>query len=291
MALAAYEDEFTRYRRLLFSIAYRMLGTVTDAEDMVQETYLRWRGAHDDGAPTVAAPKSWLTTTITRLAIDHLRSARVRREEYVGPRLPEPILTSGTDDDPAEGVALADTLSLAFLVVLERLNPVERAVFLLHDVFGYDFAEIAPIVGKSAPSCRQLARRAQPPAFRARSGNARAAAGGIHARLHQRRFAGPDRYPGRRYHPLVGWRRQGPGRPQADTRCGESRRLRVADRADQRDRRRNLPTHPDQRATRPRRAPRWRAVQRPDARHRRWQDCRYSGRGESGEVTRGSRES
>jgi len=161
MALAAYEDEFTRYRRLLFSIAYRMLGTVTDAEDMVQETYLRWRGAHDDGAPTVAAPKSWLTTTITRLAIDHLRSARVRREEYVGPWLPEPILTSGTDDDPAEGVALADTLSLAFLVVLERLSPVERAVFLLHDVFGYDFAEIAPIVGKSAPNCRQLARRAR----------------------------------------------------------------------------------------------------------------------------------
>jgi RNA polymerase sigma-70 factor (ECF subfamily) len=161
MALAAYEDEFTRYRRLLFSIAYRMLGTVTDAEDMVQETYLRWRRAHDEGAPTVAAPKSWLTTTITRLSIDHLRSARVRREEYVGPWLPEPILTSATDDDPAEGAALADTLSLAFLVVLERLNPIERAVFLLHDVFGYDFAEIASIVGKSAPNCRQLARRAR----------------------------------------------------------------------------------------------------------------------------------
>ena len=161
MAMAAHGDEFTRYRRLLFSIAYRMLGTVTDAEDMVQETYLRWRRAHDDDAPIIAAPKGWLTTTITRLCIDHLRSARIRREEYVGPWLPEPILTSGIDGDPAEGAALADTLSLAFLVVLERLNPIERAIFLLHDVFGYDFAEIAPIVGKSAPNCRQLARRAR----------------------------------------------------------------------------------------------------------------------------------
>lgn len=160
MAMSAHEDEFTQYRRLLFSIAYRMLGAATDAEDMVQETYLRWRRAHDEGAPTVAAPKGWLTTTITRLCIDQLRSARVRREAYVGPWLPEPILTTGADD-PAEGAALADTLSLAFLTVLERLNPVERAVFLLHDVFGYDFAEIAPIVGKSAPNCRQLARRAR----------------------------------------------------------------------------------------------------------------------------------
>lgn len=161
MALVASEDEYSRYRRLLFSIAYRMLGTVSDAEDMVQEAYLRWRRAHDDGAPTIAAPKSWLTTTITRLCIDHLRSARIRREEYVGPWLPEPILTPDTAVDPAEGVALADTLSLAFLLVLERLNPIERAVFLLHDVFGYDFAEIAPIVEKSAPNCRQLARRAR----------------------------------------------------------------------------------------------------------------------------------
>ena len=161
MALLTHEDEFTRHRRLLFSIAYRMVGTASDAEDLVQETYLRWRRATDGETPAIVAPKRWLTTTITRLAIDHLRSARIRREEYVGPWLPEPILTGDPIDDPSEGVALADTLSLAFLAVLERLNPVERAVFLLHDVFNYEFAEIAPIVGKSAPNCRQLARRAR----------------------------------------------------------------------------------------------------------------------------------
>ncbi len=152
--------EFTRYRALLFSIAYRMLGTVGDAEDMVQETYLRWQGAVAGDSATPAVPKAWLTTVLTRLCLDHLRSARVRREEYVGPWLPEPLLTDPAAD-PAEGAALADSLSLAFLAVLERLNPVERAVFLLHDIFGYDFAEIAPMVGKSAANCRQLAHRAR----------------------------------------------------------------------------------------------------------------------------------
>lgn len=160
MALTADGDEFTTYRRLLFSIAYRMLGTATDAEDLVQEAYLRWQRAHEDGAPPLASPKGWLTATITNLCIDRLRSAQLRREEYLGPWLPEPILTD-TASDPATGAELADTLSLAFLTVLERLNPVERAVFLLHDVFSYDFAEIAPIVGKSAANCRQLGRRAR----------------------------------------------------------------------------------------------------------------------------------
>ena len=160
MALWHDADEFTGYRRLLFSIAYRMLGTVSDAEDLVQEAYLRWQRAREPGAPAITAPKSWLTATITNLCIDRLRSAQARREEYVGPWLPEPLLTDEAAD-PAVGAELVDTLSLAFLTVLERLNPVERAVFLLHDVFGYDFAEIAPIVGKSAANCRQLGRRAR----------------------------------------------------------------------------------------------------------------------------------
>lgn len=154
------------HRPLLFAIAYRMLGTVSDAEDMVQETYLRWRRALD-GGEVIATPKGWLTTTITHLCIDHLRSARVWREEYIGPWLPEPIVT-GPAVDPAEGVALAESLSLAFLTVLERLNPVERAIFLLHDVFGYEFAEIAPIVAREAANCRQIARRARASIRRAR---------------------------------------------------------------------------------------------------------------------------
>ena len=160
MVSALIAEEFLAYKRLLFSIAYRMLGTVADADDLVQETYLRWQRAHEPGAPPIAAPKGWLTATITNLCIDRLRSAQLRREEYVGPWLPEPLLTDRASD-PAEGAELADSLSLAFLSVLERLNPIERAVFLLHDVFGYDFAEIAAIVGKSAANCRQLGRRAR----------------------------------------------------------------------------------------------------------------------------------
>lgn len=152
-------DEFTRHRALLFAIAYRMLGTVADAEDMIQETYLRWQRAAAQGEQ-IAAPQSWLTTVLTRLCLDQLRSARVRREEYVGPWLPEPILTE-VEPDPAEHAALADSLSLAFLVLLENLTPVERAIFLLHDVFDYDYAAIARIVGKSEANCRQLARRAR----------------------------------------------------------------------------------------------------------------------------------
>ena len=150
-------EEFNRHRPLLFAIAYRMLGSVMDAEDMVQETFLRWQRASAD---EVRSPRSFLTTVVTRLCLDHLRSARVQREQYVGPWLPEPLLTEHAPD-VAETAALGESLSLAFLTLLESLNPVERAVFLLHDVFGYEFEEIAPIVGKSAANCRQLARRAR----------------------------------------------------------------------------------------------------------------------------------
>ena len=145
------------YRPLLFSIAYRMTGSALDAEDLVQEAFLRWQGA-DRAA--VADHKAYLTTVVTRLAIDHLRAARVRREEYAGPWLPEPIATDSAGD-AAAAAALADSLSLAFLVLLERLTPVERAVFLLHDVFAYPFDEVARIVGKSATTCRQIAGRAR----------------------------------------------------------------------------------------------------------------------------------
>lgn len=150
-------DAFNHHRRLLFGIAYRMLGSVTDAEDMVQETFLRWQQTPQT---RVQSPKSYLATTITRLCIDYLRSARVRREQYVGPWLPEPLLTQQTDD-PAEQVELADSLSMAFLVMLERLSPIERAVFLLREVFEYDYPEIAQIVGKSAENCRQILRRSR----------------------------------------------------------------------------------------------------------------------------------
>jgi RNA polymerase sigma-70 factor (ECF subfamily) len=146
-------------RPLLFSIAYRMLGTVSDAEDIVQETFLRYQRALADGT-RIDSTRAYLSAVTTRLAIDHLRSARVRRESYVGQWLPEPLLTDDTED-PAGHAEQADSLSMAFLLVLERLNPVERAVFLLHDVFGYGYDEVAAIVGKSEANSRQLATRAR----------------------------------------------------------------------------------------------------------------------------------
>jgi RNA polymerase sigma-70 factor (ECF subfamily) len=151
-------ETFNQHRSLLFAIAYRMLGTVTDAEDMVQETFLRWQQTAE---ATVKSAKSYLSTIITRLCIDHLRSARVQREQYVGPWLPEPIMTQQQTDDPAAQVELADSLSIAFLVVLERLSPIERAVFLLREVFEYDYDEIAQMVGKSPANCRQILRRSR----------------------------------------------------------------------------------------------------------------------------------
>lgn len=150
-------EAFNQHRPLLFAIAYRMLGTVTDAEDMVQETFLRWQQTAE---VTVKSTRTYLSTIVTRLCIDHLRSARVQREQYVGPWLPEPLMTQQTDD-PAAQVELADSLSMAFLVVLERLSPIERAVFLLREVFDYDYEEIAPIVGKSPANCRQILKRSR----------------------------------------------------------------------------------------------------------------------------------
>ncbi len=151
--------EFERLRPLLFSIAYRMLGSVTEAEDIVQEAFLRWHHAVLEGTE-IESLKGYLSAIVTRLSIDHVRSARVRRERYVGQWLPEPVLTEAAPD-ASEHTMLAESLSLAFLVLLESLSPVERAVFLLHDVFGYGYDEIAQIVQKSEPNCRQLAARAR----------------------------------------------------------------------------------------------------------------------------------
>jgi RNA polymerase sigma-70 factor (ECF subfamily) len=155
----------------MFAIAYRMLGSVGDAEDIVQEAFLRYHQAVSRGT-TVESPKAFLATVTTRLSIDSLRSARARRESYLGPWLPEPLLASpaaaadpavaaAIEADPARQAAEADSLSMAFLLLLERLNPVERAVFLLRDVFGYEYGEVAGIVGKSESNCRQLAVRAR----------------------------------------------------------------------------------------------------------------------------------
>jgi RNA polymerase sigma-70 factor, ECF subfamily len=150
-------DEFNQHRPLLFAIAYRMLGTVTDAEDMVQEAFLRWQ---QTAIETVKSAKAYLTTIITRLCIDYLRSARVQREQYVGTWLPEPILTQASNS-PMDLMELAESLSIAFLTVLERLSPIERAVFLLRDIFEYDYEEISQMVGKSPTNCRQILRRAK----------------------------------------------------------------------------------------------------------------------------------
>ncbi|OBC16315.1 RNA polymerase subunit sigma-24 [Mycobacterium sp. 852013-50091_SCH5140682] len=152
-------EDPTELRPLLFSIAYRMLGSVTEAEDTVQAAYLRYFDYLDRGSEA-DSPRSLLTTITTRLAIDHLRSARVRRETYIGPWLPEPLLTSA-DPDVAELAATSDSLSMAFLVLLETLSPVERAVFLLREVFAYDYDDIARIVGKEPANCRQLLNRAR----------------------------------------------------------------------------------------------------------------------------------
>jgi RNA polymerase sigma-70 factor, ECF subfamily len=154
-------EAFADLRPLLFSIAYRMLGSVAEAEDVVQEAFLRFHRAVTERAADVASPKAYLSAATTRLAIDALRSARVRRERYVGAWLPEPLLTDEGAADAARVVEDADSLAMAFLLVLERLGPVERAVFLLRDVFDFGFAEIAEIVGRSEANCRQLAVRAR----------------------------------------------------------------------------------------------------------------------------------
>jgi RNA polymerase sigma-70 factor, ECF subfamily len=149
--------DFTAVRPQLFSIAYRMLGSVVDAEDLVQDAYLRWQEAAD---VDVRSPRAYLTTIVTRLAINQLRSARVQRETYVGPWLPEPLVTDPTLD-PSGEVELAESLSMAVMVLLERLSPLERAVFLLHEVFDFAYAEIARIVDKTEANCRQILTRAR----------------------------------------------------------------------------------------------------------------------------------
>src|ERR1700747_2319804 len=155
----------------MFSIAYRMTGSVSDAEDIVQEAFLRagkdgGKGGGKGGGKDaeIESPKAYLATITTRLAIDHLRSARVRRESYVGTWLPEPLLSSSDADDapgPAELAETSDSLSMAFLVLLESLSPPERAVFLLREVFGYGYPEIAEVTGKTEAACRQIFARAR----------------------------------------------------------------------------------------------------------------------------------
>jgi RNA polymerase sigma-70 factor, ECF subfamily len=153
-------DAYADLRPLLFSIAYRMLGSVAEAEDIVQESFLRYQGALEEGT-SIESPKAYLSAVVTRLSIDHLRSARVRKEAYVGEWLPEPLLTDFGSPEGARDAERADSLSMAFLLLLERLSPVERAVFLLHEVFDYDYREIAAIVERSEDNCRQLAVRAR----------------------------------------------------------------------------------------------------------------------------------
>ena len=153
-------ESFESYRPYLFSIAYRMLGSAMDAEDMVQETYLRYQITP---AEPIRSLKAYLTTIIIRLCMDQLQLARRKREVYVGPWLPEPILTTTTPSsgDPAERVDREESISLAFLVLLEQLQPFERAVFLLREVFEYPFAEIASMLGKSEAACRRSFSRAK----------------------------------------------------------------------------------------------------------------------------------
>ena len=149
---------FNEHRSRLYGIAYRMLGTRADAEDMVQEAYLRW---HRADVERLRAPQAWLVTTTTRLCIDRLRAARTEREAYVGPWLPEPITGAGTAPPADAHSELASDLSVAFLVVLERLAPEERAAFLLHEVFDSSYADIAGILGKGEAACRQIVHRAR----------------------------------------------------------------------------------------------------------------------------------
>jgi RNA polymerase sigma-70 factor, ECF subfamily len=152
-------DLYGELRPLMFAIAYRMVGSVTDAEDIVQEAFLRFHRETRSGA-AIESPKAYLSAVTTRLGIDHLRSARVQRESYFGQWLPEPLLT---DDEPdaAQQMERADSLSMAFLVLLESLSPIERAVFLLREVFEYGYDQIADVVGKTEENCRQIAVRAR----------------------------------------------------------------------------------------------------------------------------------
>jgi RNA polymerase sigma-70 factor (ECF subfamily) len=150
-------ERFEAQREHLFAIAYRMLGSVGDAEDIVQEAYLRYRGAAPE---SIKSHKAFLTTVVTRLCLNQLQSARAQRETYIGPWLPEPLVTAEEEDPPSEAER-HESISMAFLVLLERLTPAERAVFLLREVFDYSYPEIAQILGKHEAACRQLLSRAK----------------------------------------------------------------------------------------------------------------------------------
>ncbi len=151
--------QFENYRPLMFAIAYRMLGSAADAEDVVQDAYLRYQAVPPE---TIVSTKAFLSTIVTRLALTRLQSAHVQRETYIGPWLPEPVLTEhDSRSNPVDQLNLQDSLSMAFLVLLEELTPLERAVFLLREVFDYEYAEIAEMVGKEETACRQLLSRAK----------------------------------------------------------------------------------------------------------------------------------
>jgi RNA polymerase sigma-70 factor, ECF subfamily len=148
---------FDQYRGLLFSIAYRMLGSVSDAEDMMQETFIKWQEVTDEN---IRSPRAYLVTILSRLCINHLQSAQVQREEYIGVWLPEPIITD-SGDGPFNLIKVDESISMAFLVLLERLTPTERAVFLLREVFEYEYGEIGSIIRQSEVNCRQILKRAR----------------------------------------------------------------------------------------------------------------------------------
>lgn len=155
--MPAVDDEFGQHRPGLARLAYRMLGSLADADDVVQEAYLRW--TREDRS-AVKSPRSYLYSVVTRLCIDHRRAVDARKESYVGPWLPEPVVEPESAD-PAGRLEAAESVSLALLVVLESLSPVERAAYLLRRVFDYGYDEVAAILGKSEPNCRQLVRRAE----------------------------------------------------------------------------------------------------------------------------------
>ncbi|HEY0943718.1 MAG TPA: RNA polymerase sigma-70 factor [Opitutaceae bacterium] len=151
-------ETFNTHRGLLFGIAYRMLGRVSDAEDMVQDVWLRWQ---KQDAGRIHSPKAWLVSAMTRRCVDQLRLARREREDYYGVWLPEPLMPTTTDPEPGAAAELSESLTMAFMMMLESLKPTERAVFLLREVFDYDYADIAAILGKSEANCRQIVRRAK----------------------------------------------------------------------------------------------------------------------------------
>lgn len=148
-------------RPRLLGLAYRLLGSLSDAEDVVQEAYGRWYALTDPGRAAIETPGAWLTTVASRICLDLLGSARARRERYVGSWLPEPVPDDARLTDPADRVALDETVTMAFLVVLESMTPAERVAFVLHDVFGYPFAEVADVLGRSPAAARQLASSAR----------------------------------------------------------------------------------------------------------------------------------